>query len=219
MGDKHPLSSPDKDPARQKKVRLSPDNKSAPATMAGVSSSARPTGPKADEYPSLLPDNTFPYSLDEWNDLTINQRKNARKDAWVARSKSWKGFEGVWKGIKVLGTGAYGICGLFERIDGDATRPKNIVVKQVGNNEKDDLRQESRLLRQVGKAGSIHFVKLLKEYYEEGGTGTRKEWDNSPYIKAEDDMETYEKELEVARIYLDYCEGGDLNRYRKDNFG
>lgn len=75
-----------------------------------------------------------------------------------------------------------------------------------------------RRMRQAGKTGSVHFVKLLKDYYEEGGTGTEKEWDPSPWIQDDDESpERYEQRLEVGRIYLEYCAGGDLDRYNKDN--
>jgi len=218
MASKRPLSSPEDDGEERKRPKLAPGMAAPPAATAAAATSAPPTGPKADENLDPLPDDTIKHTLEEWNSLKRLERKKARHQAWIARSRSWNGFQGVWKGIKVLGAGAYGIAGLFERVGDDDTRPKNIVVKQAGPDTLLDLMQEARMLRQVGKTGSVHFVKLLKDYYEEGGTGTEKYFDPSPWIQGDGESpKRYEQRLEVGRIYLEYCSGGDLNRYNKDN--
>jgi len=92
------------------------------------------------------------------------------------------------------------------------------VVKQSGPDNRVELFEESRTLQQLGKSGSVHIVKLLKAFYEEGGTGTGRRYDPSPFRVRSDGSSVYEKRMEVCRLYLEYCERGDMWKYSKQHF-
>jgi hypothetical protein len=120
-------------------------------------------------------------------------------EKWLASNTWWKhGLNRYWKGVKVLGVGGFGLVGLWEhaRKDGDV---KRVVVKQSrGKNRA--LKKESEILRHINDTGSHHVVRMLKQYHVDRGKGTSK-WDpNWDY---------------VSRIYLEYCEGGDMNSLMK----
>lgn len=47
----------------------------------------------------------------EWKRLTRDEQEEAVDQAWLDRSKTWLDFENNFVGVKVLGTGSYGITG------------------------------------------------------------------------------------------------------------
>lgn len=46
--------------------------------------------------------------------MTEGQVRSLRQKEWITRSSSWTEFGGIWKGVKILGQGEYGIAGLFK---------------------------------------------------------------------------------------------------------
>lgn len=121
---------------------------------------------------------------------------------WLEGSASWIAFPKVWKGHKVLGAGANGICGLWDYTGTSQQQPRHLVVKQSPNNELDI---ESKLLRECTAQGAEHVVKLYRQNHRADGSGTHENWDPSPYVG-----KLYERERQVYRIFIEYCENGDL---------
>ncbi|KAL2075900.1 hypothetical protein VTL71DRAFT_843 [Oculimacula yallundae] len=121
---------------------------------------------------------------------------------------------GVWKAIKVLGQGVYGIAILFAYKGPDESMPRFIVCKQAGPNDISSLINESQMLVALGKTGSTHVVKMLKSIFFTAGTGVHPEWDPSAYSLKPDQIHyKYHPKLEVGKIYLEYCEEGDFGSY------
>lgn len=144
-----------------------------------------------------------------WASLQPHQREERRHQLWLERSVTWPGIAGAWEAVKVLGHGGYGLCGLFKYKGRERNTPGYIVVKQSGSPDR-NLRNESRLLRNLGASGSPHIVKLYKSYHREGGTGTSTKFDPHPYTSEPGLGDTYTEEREVSRIYLEFCARGDL---------
>ena len=144
-----------------------------------------------------------------WASLTPEDRKKRRQKVWLERSVTWSGIAGVWEGVRVLGQGGYGLCGMFKYKGQDERVPPYIAVKQTGRPDK-ALLNESRLLAQLGASGSPHIVKMYKSYHQEGGTGTSTNFDPYPYTRYSMLGDIYTPEKEVSRIYLEYCSRGDL---------
>lgn len=149
-----------------------------------------------------------------WARLSSSAREMRRAAIWLARSVSWQGISPRWKPIKVLGQGSYGICGLFENQEPDPNTPRHIVVKQSGNQD-ESLKIESRLLARLGAAGSRHVVKMYKSYHQEPGTGTSEDFDPLPFMNIMGTMPLYSPAKEVSRIYLEYCQKGDMLKFLK----
>jgi hypothetical protein len=149
-----------------------------------------------------------------WASLSKRARMKRRGDVWLERSVSWHGIAGVWKGVKVLGNGSYGLCGLFEYQGSDQDMPKHIVVKQSGRPDT-SLQNESRLLKRFGDTGTVHIVKMYKSYHQEGGTGTSADFDPSPFTYVHYLGNTYDESKEVSRIYLEYCDRTDMSQLIK----
>ncbi|CAG8983428.1 hypothetical protein HYALB_00000597 [Hymenoscyphus albidus] len=130
---------------------------------------------------------------------------------WLSRSKDWNGISENWKPIRVLGSGSYGIIGLFEYIGKGQDVPKHMVVKQAPPGiESEALRSESMKLIQLSAAGAEHVVKIYKSFHRAAGTGADKDWDPSPWVTQEDGSQLLDSKKMVGRIYLEYAEGGDL---------
>jgi hypothetical protein len=100
----------------------------------------------------------------------------------------------------MVGVGGFGLIGLFSR---QPSRGKGktmyIVIKQSGDPE--ELKNESDMLKLFKNTDTIHIVKLLKEYHEDVGRGTVWGLD----IKGR----------KIARIYLEFCEAGDMQAFIK----
>ncbi|KAH6674560.1 kinase-like domain-containing protein [Halenospora varia] len=134
-----------------------------------------------------------------------------QKDNWLASSRGWAdvtgfepGFRYKWRGTRLLGVGGYGIVGLWESttglINSRTGKPAKIVVKQSGGPDK-SLREESNLLKEIrDKTNTYHVVRLEAEYFEEVGQATSN-WDRGDQL--------------VSRIFLEFCENGDMSRFLK----
>jgi hypothetical protein len=125
----------------------------------------------------------------------IEGRISARQqNRWLASNTRWKyGLDSDWRGEKVLGVGGFGLVGLWEFTNQDG-RVNRVVVKQSeGRNRA--LEAESGFLHVIAETKTRHVVRMLKQYHEEKGQGTS-EWDRARHW--------------VSRIYLEYCENGDM---------
>jgi hypothetical protein len=149
-----------------------------------------------------------------WAALSRGDRIKRRAAIWLDRSVSWQGIASTWKPIRVLGNGSYGICALFERQGPEQGMPSHIVVKQSGSPDS-NLKVESRLLGQLGASQSPHIVKMYKSYHQEPGTGTSDEFDPLPFIYTMNTAPLYMLAKEISRIYLEYCQKGDMWAFLK----
>ncbi len=131
--------------------------------------------------------------------------------AWLKNSKHWAGLDATkWKGRKVIGAGGNGTVGLWDYIAGDNRMPPSIVIKQTDPSGAEGLQWESKLLRNATKTKSVHIIKLYKACHLEGGTGSHHIFDPLPFNRGSG---AYDPRKEVARMYMEYCPGGDLNEY------
>ena len=157
----------------------------------------------------------LPVNQDVANGL-YSQRLSARRQRqWLLSSLLWTDLPpNHWAPVKVLGAGSSGLCGLWRRI-GPAVGyhgPDNVVVKQVLRGSAHDLRTESRLMRNIMSygarwGGANHIVKLYKAFHYDPGGGTSP-LDPTPY----NIHYRHDDQLDVARIYMEYCVRGDLDR-------
>lgn len=123
------------------------------------------------------------------------------QNGWLNSSANWPDTlpENEWKGVKVLGLGGFGLVGLWKYTGSDPNQPKAIVVKQSRGKDA-DLRLESNILEKLNACGTKHIPKLLKGYHECVGSGTSK-WDMEGQT--------------VSRIYMEFCEHGDMAGFIK----
>ncbi|KAE8451470.1 hypothetical protein EG329_003543 [Mollisiaceae sp. DMI_Dod_QoI] len=131
----------------------------------------------------------------------VSQR---RQFAWLERSKYWPDLpQAEWRAEKVLGKGTYGLTGLWNYIGSNPNTPRQIAVKQSQGKYASALERESKMLHLTSSTGTDHVVKLYKDCYRAGGTGTFVD-DPLPYRSG-----SYREDLEVVRIYMEYAPGGD----------
>ncbi|RFU34910.1 hypothetical protein B7463_g1376, partial [Scytalidium lignicola] len=118
---------------------------------------------------------------------------------WLKSSANWPDIEADdWRGIKVLGMGGYGLVGLWKYIGSDPDVPKAIVVKQSPRYDR-NLEDESDFLERLNVCESKHVPKLLRGFHTAKGGGSS-DWD---------------PDGDVSRIYLEYCEHGDMAGFIK----
>jgi len=145
-----------------------------------------------------------------WAPLGVNQHlltrmSRERQIAWLERSKQWPGLpKTAWRALKVLGSN--GLCGLWKYIGSQKTarQPEHIVIKQ---SKSATLYEESKLMKKIQDAPdpTDHVVKLYRSCHSQGGSGTSPIFDKHPFQNG-----VYNVNREVHRIYIEYCEGGDL---------
>lgn len=134
------------------------------------------------------------------------QQVNNIKDSWLASAATWKDtLSNAWKGTKVLGRGSQGIAGLWSRSDTEASI-KHIVVKQA--NGLGALEKESSFMELLNKANSRHIVKLYKQSVVESSQG-----EPNPFREP---FSTVYTPGMIARLYIEYCEGGDMEKFIGD---
>jgi len=127
----------------------------------------------------------------------------AQRDAWLASSSKWNNLGPGWKGTKLLGNGPSAVA-LFTHGGADVHAPtlKEVVVKQKPNNTTDpDLValdifprtpfDEGNIQYKLSIARSKHIVRSYQ----------------GPLIDNRD------PNAEVVRIFMEYCPGGDLDRF------
>lgn len=122
------------------------------------------------------------------------QMSPSQQMKWLQSNPQWaNGLNDSWRGTRVLGMGGYGLVGLWEYVKptGEVSR---VVVKQSKRRDA-ALKRESILLRGLSQTRTRHVVRLLKRYHEEVGMGTS-DWDSDKHC--------------ISRIYLEFCENGDM---------
>ncbi|CAG8958025.1 hypothetical protein HYFRA_00000369 [Hymenoscyphus fraxineus] len=160
---------------------------------------------------AILADLSSPPPTDNTQAQNPDSDTSNTQALWLSRAKDWNGISENWKPMRVLGSGSYGIVGLFEYIGKGQDMPKHMVVKQAPPGiESEALRSESMKLTQLSAAGAEHVVKIYKSFHRAAGTGADKDWDPSPWVTQEDGSQLLDSEKMVGRIYLEYAEGGDL---------
>jgi hypothetical protein len=135
-------------------------------------------------YQKVREPSEWPPKLDKWEAY----------DRWLEGSSEWTDIVGEgWVPVKVLGRGGFGIAGLWE-YKGD--RPKEImkvVVKQSSSIK--DAVNEARILRVVNQSRAQHALAIYRD------------------IKFDSCFIPGIAEGVVARIFLEFCEGGDMNDF------
>jgi len=136
--------------------------------------------------------------------------QSAEEIAWLASEPRWANRVGAgYKGVRVLGAGAQGVVGLFERAEDSRTSgPRRVVIKQACSRTNaiaiQSLRDECRFLYVLGRTNTKHILKMYKTVVMERALGTSLKYD----IEFSD----------VARIFLEYCEYGDFNKFLKESY-
>jgi hypothetical protein len=133
------------------------------------------------------------------NDI-LSQTLERRRSGDFLGSRPARGFPRGWKGTRILGAGGQGIVGLWEwKGRGPSPLPPNrqIVVKKVIGN--DTLNDEWDTMLKLGNRGT-HTVHLI--YPSSRAHGKRQKYDpTTGEVKGQ------------KRLILEYCEGGDLDRF------
>lgn len=97
----------------------------------------------------------------------------ANEAAWLSISHIW--IAPTWEPVKVLGSGGFGIVGLFEHVGQRHPRsPQFCCVKQsIATGKRDDLRNEStRLFDLMEGRRSKHIPEIYRELQTGIGSGT-----------------------------------------------
>jgi len=160
------------------------------------------------------PPGRTPYGIDSGADSPyrgVRKMSRRQQEEWLRRSKTWDGLDpSIWKAKKIIGMGANGLVGLWEYKGADPNMPKRMVIKQ--GQDDDGMGWESRFLKALATTESNHFVKLYKANHHVGGSGTSRKFDPIPFHR---NGNWYEPRLEVNRLYLEFCENGDLQAYNE----
>ena len=105
------------------------------------------------------------------------------------------------------------MVGLWEHEDpasADITveKPVKVVVKQSKNKKDWSLKAKAKLLTILKEVKSVHMVRIYGNYYEEKGQG--KIMSTTP---TDTDLENHrlDPKTPVSRIYLEFCENGDVS--------
>lgn len=125
------------------------------------------------------------------------QVEAAAQEQWLASEPTWgdaRVGEG-WTAIRVLGTGGYGIVGHWRYTGPENKAFKDIVVKQ-GLAKNGGLNDDADIHVALAPANSNHIVKMYRHVYTGQGSGTSAKFDPGG--------------VGVHRMFLEYCEGGDL---------
>lgn len=132
----------------------------------------------------------------------------------MASSRKCKGrwFGPNWVGKKTLGLGANGLVGLWEHKDPASAgitveKPVKVVVKQSKNKKDWGLKAEGKLLRTLKEAGSVHIVRIYCNYYEEKCQGTIM---STTPTDTDPESHRLDPKTPAGRIYLEFCENGDM---------
>lgn len=128
----------------------------------------------------------------------LSFRSTIQQRDWLRTEPKWTNQLGNgFRGAKILGIGGFGLVGLWKR-DDKSMKPNKVVVKQQLKNLK-SMQEEARYLKLMSGTGSNHMVKMYKEMFKEVGLGTAEVFDNVG--------------IPVGRIFLEFCEGGDFQKF------
>ncbi|KAF8856745.1 kinase-like protein [Acephala macrosclerotiorum] len=118
-----------------------------------------------------------------------NSTKDRKRQAW----------------LEILGAGSFGIAGLWTFEDTAVNKGpaiKNVVVKQSGASPMDvkAMRGEAEIMKLFANRDTRHIVKIYREFVAEMVNGQVDPIGNG--------RGTY-----IARIFIEYCEGGDFRSF------
>ncbi|RDW64065.1 hypothetical protein BP5796_10567 [Coleophoma crateriformis] len=128
------------------------------------------------------------------NNGAIYWNRQAR-EAWLNSEATWAHRLGSsWRGVRVLGSGSFGVAGLWQysasgRHASSTRMIKEVVVKQVDVDYERRSTVEGLVLEYLSH---LHCKHLVRQF----GPLRRDRYDDR----------------EVVRIYLEYCPGGDLQK-------
>lgn len=156
------------------------------------------------QRPPALPARPAPQAplnptTETWEQQDAREEKEG--ELWLASEKYWTKRVGKgWIAKRVLGRGGQGIVGWwsYEGNDRGEKSMVDVVVKQASLRSHKGhllggLTKEAEILSLFKASGSRHIPKIYRRLYEDKGAGSSK-YDH----------------WEVQRIFLEYCEGGDL---------
>ncbi|KAI9054424.1 hypothetical protein LZ554_001586 [Drepanopeziza brunnea f. sp. 'monogermtubi'] len=157
--------------------------------IASVQPNPRVTGGL--QAPSMDP-NLF-HGPEEARRLMLDTAQNqAIRQNWLA-SDVVEIEDGSWTPVKLLGRGAHGVVSLWSNSKRKLRAlPWQVVVKQSPARNL-ALFRESTYLQKCNQTGSTHFPSLIKAFHQATDLGS-----------------------EVSRIYMEFCESGDLQRLMFD---
>ncbi|KAF8861338.1 hypothetical protein BDZ45DRAFT_740406 [Acephala macrosclerotiorum] len=151
------------------------------------------------------------------------QLKKDRQEAWLNSGLAWNASLGDgYTGVKVLGAGSFGIAGLWalKNTEANKTLVKHIVVKQTNSYKRNviRMREEARIMQLFQGSGSRHIVKLYSGPFVEKAEGQANPFPPPAMMgggypdqrKKEDDGEA-----QLARIFIEYCEAGNMTSFIK----
>ncbi|KAL3422613.1 hypothetical protein PVAG01_06769 [Phlyctema vagabunda] len=141
---------------------------------------------------------------------------------WQNKSDQWERQWPEWRPVRFLGRGGTGTVGLWEGIYEGVKR--NVVVKQIGYGDIDALgfergkrvrtpildrrsaETESTIMETSQRNnGTDHIVKIYEKAHLTQGTGTHRTADPK------------NKKTPVIRMFMEYCDQGDLFRFLEEN--
>lgn len=160
---------------------------------------------------AVVPYTTGPTSgpVYEFNETVSDGGFSQRRQfAWLKRSKCWRELPASkWQPRKVIGKGAYGLCGVWDYIGENKNTPRQIAVKQTLGVYSKTLRGESKMLHLTTLCNTNHIVKLYKGCHRGQGTGVDENIDPLPYNTSG----KYLADMEVVRMYMEYLPNGDVD--------
>jgi predicted Ser/Thr protein kinase len=140
---------------------------------------------------------------DDFPDDELGDEGRVNRQAWLNSMAHWKTGMPEWKGESILGEGTFGIAGKWTYTGKDSNIPKHIVVKESKSGHQ-SLRREARMLELLS-GRSNHIVRMYG--------GLRIEPRRAIHGLTRRDID--KGEVESLRIFMEYCQGGDLEKVIK----
>ncbi|ESZ90277.1 hypothetical protein SBOR_9346 [Sclerotinia borealis F-4128] len=214
--------------SRRKPPGRPPPGRRPPPAVNRISSLAKQLGstnlaPNISYTPifSTAPPRTPPPgqpSPSDWESYIPSQREQKQAEAWRKLSETWEqwpGFDRSWEGVRHLGKGGAGSAELFRKIgsaEGTQGMPEYIVVKQPERSDK-DLLNESIFLQLLMDRNTPHVLKIYRGYHE--GEAVPRHVGGMFDIGRENFQKR--RKMVASRIYLEFCEKGDAEKWTMDH--
>ena len=153
-------------------------------------------------------------SSSDWDSYTPSQREYVQAEAWSKLAETWKQwpeFEKTWEGVRHLGKGGAASADLYRKIGpgkGTERMPEYVVIKQADGSDK-DLLSESLLLQLFVDRNAPHILKIYRGYHE--GEALPRNIGGMFDIGRENFKKRQKRRQ--SRIYLEFCENGDVENW------
>lgn len=162
-----------------------------------------PVPPAGAEIPPLPDDLTFlPGVPEDFTPLyNLPETMEYKRMKWLESEKKWENRVGDgWIPKRVLGMGGFGIVGhwAYEGIDKDLKSVTNVAVKQQLRTQYQTLDKEAKYYMRFRDSNTKHIPKMYQTVYTEQGKGTS--------------LDRYDTFGLVDRMFMEFCEGGDLTK-------